>query len=334
MTNNSCDAFVRLFYSQFFAARTLPAELNDLVDIKQEPNKPLKNYVQWFLQEVAPSKTVSDDGKLMVIMARIKVKGLLWTVLRRKTIYSTREFLDRADEFIKLEEAIQIFDQADQAGTSAAPAKNSGANFNQNLTTNESRTEVFQATQAEVPYRKPAPIGKDISKRDTNEFYRFHNDYVHDTNECNQLKDKIEFLIHQNHQAMRRYIHHPVDQQSTATGTLDALAQPLLPALVAGQLDMVCGGPHLAGDSRKALERYTQTLRHEPGEDVLAIKERTPKMPCYECKPITFTEEDANHVRFLHNDPLVIKAQIANIIVARTTVDHDCSVNILFKTTL
>ncbi|XP_062118922.1 uncharacterized protein LOC133832620 [Humulus lupulus] len=106
-TITSWDTFVRLFYSQLFAARIPPVELNGLVDIKQVPNEPLKDYVQRFMQEAAQSKTVSDEGKLMAITAEIQIKGPLWTNLRRKTVYSTREFLDRADEFIKPEEANQ-----------------------------------------------------------------------------------------------------------------------------------------------------------------------------------------------------------------------------------
>ena len=52
-TITSWDTFVRLFYSQFFVDRIPPSELNDLVDIKQGLNEPLKDYVQRFMQEVA-----------------------------------------------------------------------------------------------------------------------------------------------------------------------------------------------------------------------------------------------------------------------------------------
>ncbi|XP_062104212.1 uncharacterized protein LOC133815381 [Humulus lupulus] len=194
--------------------------------------------------------------------------------------------------------------------------------------------EFFQATQAEVPYRKPNLIRKDISKRDTNKFYCFHYDYGHRINGCNQLKDEIKFLICQNPQAMRMYSWRHSKKNQVDAPNMDALAQPLQPAPVAGRLDMICGGPHLAGESRKALESYAQTIFHEPGDEVLVIEERTPKTPRYECKSITFTENDAMHVKFLHNDPLVIEAQIANMIVVRTMIDHGSSVNILFKTTI
>ena len=32
-----------------------------------------------------------------------------------------------------------------------------------------------------------------MRKRDMNKYCCFHEDYGHDTNECNQLKDEIEF---------------------------------------------------------------------------------------------------------------------------------------------
>ena len=80
----------------------------------------------------------------------------------------------------------------------------------------ESRAEVYQATSSSVPYKRPAPIRKDISKRDTTKFYHFHNDYGHDTNECNQLKDEIEFLIRQGH--LRRYVRAAGGSQQEAQG--------------------------------------------------------------------------------------------------------------------
>ncbi|XP_062080496.1 uncharacterized protein LOC133785261 [Humulus lupulus] len=127
-TITSWDTMVRFFYSQLFAARIPSTELNDLVDIKQGPDEPLKDYVQKFVQAATRSKTVNDDGKVMTIMDGIQVKGPLGNDLRRKTICSTREFLDRTNKFIKLEEAIRRADQVNHASTSIAiPAKNNGS---------------------------------------------------------------------------------------------------------------------------------------------------------------------------------------------------------------
>ncbi|XP_060973885.1 uncharacterized protein LOC133039098 [Cannabis sativa] len=176
---------------------------------------------------------------------------------------------------------------------------------------------------------------KDISKRDMNKFCRFHNDYGHDTDECNNLKEEIEFLIRQNNPNLKRYVRRDNDrpqrqQQQQAVGD----DQQLLPPPVAGRLDIISGGPHLAGNSGKSREKYARSLRHELGNDVLAVQERAPKQPRYEHELITFSEEDTKHVRYPHNDPLVVEVQIANMIVARTMIDNGSSANILFKSSL
>ncbi|XP_060972286.1 uncharacterized protein LOC133038215 [Cannabis sativa] len=101
----SWDEFEGLFYTQFSSARQMPAELDDLVTIKQKPDEPLKDYIQRFMQEATKVKNLSDDGKQAAITGGILVGCRLWKDTRRKPTHTMKDFLDRADEFIKLEEA-------------------------------------------------------------------------------------------------------------------------------------------------------------------------------------------------------------------------------------
>ena len=51
------------------------------------------------------AKTVGDEGKMMAITAGVKHKTGLWKSLRKNGVRTMKEFLDRADQYIKLETA-------------------------------------------------------------------------------------------------------------------------------------------------------------------------------------------------------------------------------------
>ncbi|XP_060961935.1 uncharacterized protein LOC115722696 [Cannabis sativa] len=108
---------------------------------------------------------------------------------------------------------------------------------------------VYMATQSPAPYKKPAPMKKDVSKRYMTNFCRFHGDYGHDTNECKNLKREIKFLIRKNNPHVQKYIN--VDQNQRGDNNQDLLQPP-----VDGHLQVIIGGPHIVGDSGKARERY------------------------------------------------------------------------------
>ena len=146
-----------------------------------------------------------------------------------------QEFLDRADKYMKLDDAIMKEEKGINHPTTVKADKNSakpqggnGGNGKKRNTSGAeqggekkaksapadkhpklqpyqprftnytilttSRAEIYLATYQEEPYRKPPPLRSE-GKKDKNKFCRFHNDYGHDTNECKQLKDEIEFLL-------------------------------------------------------------------------------------------------------------------------------------------
>ena len=96
---------------------------------------------------------------------------------------------------------------------------------------------------------------------------------------------------------------------------------------------MISGGPHLAGTSRGAQKRYVNELKAHNGEEFIP-EQRLPKQQRLEKQPIIFTEDDAGHVQFPHNDPLVVAVQLANRRVRRVLIDNGSSVNLLFRSTL
>ena len=66
----------------------------------------------------------------------------------------------------------------------------------------------------------------------------------------------------------------------------------------------------------------------------MAVDSHVSKKPRLEEECIIFTEQDAQHVHFLHSDPLVVEMQTANMIVKRVLVHTGSSMNILYKSSL
>ena len=122
--------------------------------------------------------------------------------------------------------------------------------FTNYTTLSANRAEIYLASHQEVPYRKPSPIRKEMSKRDLNKFCRFHGDYGHDTNECNHLKDEIEFLLRSGKLKKYRAEKTQGEGSNNNPGFKRQRYPPLQPEPVDFTLDTICGGPHLAGNSQ------------------------------------------------------------------------------------
>ncbi|RRT31257.1 hypothetical protein B296_00049414 [Ensete ventricosum] len=69
---------------------------------------------------------------------------------------------------------------------------------------NSTRTEVFLQIRDKGLLRTLNPIRMKVGGRDKRRYYRFHRDYGHDIEECNDLRNQIEDLICQGH--LHRFI--------------------------------------------------------------------------------------------------------------------------------
>ncbi|XP_062100469.1 uncharacterized protein LOC133806375 [Humulus lupulus] len=121
----SWEMFVKEFYRQFYVGRVHSTEANQLVKIRQKEGETLKGYVQRFMRAAARDKRVGDEGKMMALTIGVRCHSSLWNSLRMNGVKSTQEFLDRADTYIKLEEAIanEGKSPADDQGQKEDPSK-------------------------------------------------------------------------------------------------------------------------------------------------------------------------------------------------------------------
>ena len=89
---------------------------------------------------------------------------------------------------------------------------------------------------------------------------------------------------------------------------------------------MISGGFAGGGESSAARKAYLRSIR--PGEvmEVQAVSKQ-PRLDT----PITFSDSDLEGCQYPHDDPLVIRAVVANKTVHRVLIDNGSSVDIIFS---
>ncbi|RWV83798.1 hypothetical protein GW17_00054548 [Ensete ventricosum] len=105
--------------------------------------------------------------------------------------------------------------------------------------------------------KAPNPIRTRFKEDDHGHYCRFHRDYGHDTKECYDLKNQIEYLIHRGH--LDRYMRKPREPSLCPKGPMER------------QIDMIVGGPAVGGDSSSARKAYARLevqkrprVQHDP----------------------------------------------------------------------
>ena len=172
----------------------------------------------------------------------------------------------------------------------------------------------------------------DPTTRDNTKYCEFHKDYGHRTNNCIQLKREIEYLIQRGY--LRRFISPGNQAQSQAQNqtqnqtptqqppprqTTTQHQQPL------GDIHVISGGFAGGGESSSARKAHLRSIRSPGMEEVQAVSKQ-PRLD----NTITFSDSDLEGCQHPHDDPLVVRAIVANTTVHRVLIDNGSSVDIIF----
>ena len=170
----------------------------------------------------------------------------------------------------------------------------------------------------------------DPTTRDNSKYYEFHRDYGHRTDDCIQLKREIEYLIRCGY--LRRFIspeNQPLNQaQNQALAqqppppprqTTTQHQQPL------GEIQVISGGFAGGGESSSARKAHLHSIRSAEIGEIQAVS----KLPRLDSS-ITFSDSNLEGCQHPHDDPLVVRAIMANKIVHRVLVDNGSSADIIF----
>ncbi|XP_074346876.1 uncharacterized protein LOC141685686 [Apium graveolens] len=173
----------------------------------------------------------------------------------------------------------------------------------------------------------PKPLRGDPEKRDKSRYCRLHKDVGHDTDDCRQLKDEIEYLIRRG--KFGRFTNgeeaggqkRDNDRRDDDRRGNDRYRNPQARGSV---INMISAGPTIAGTTRNSRKAYAR--------EMMSIVEEPSKSSKSEMM-LEFGDPDLEVLEFPQDNPLVITPIIGNCPVMRVLVDNGASVDILFHDT-
>ena len=189
-------------------------------------------------------------------------------------------------------------------------------------------SQVLHEVRNEQFLRWTAQMKSDPATRDNTKYYEFHRDYGHRTDNCIQLRREIEYLIQRGY--LRRFIS-PGNQAQSQTQNQAPTPQPPPRQTTTqqqrplGEIHVISGGFAGEGESSSARKAHLRSIRSADMGEIQAVS----KVPRVDTT-ITFSDLDLEGCQHPHDDPLVIRAIVANTTVHRVLVDNGSSADIIF----
>ena len=160
----------------------------------------------------------------------------------------------------------------------------------------------------------------DPTKRDNTRYCEFHRDHGHRTKDCIQLRKEREYLIRRGY--LRRYIASEGQDQAQPPPPRQSATQHQQPL---GEIHVISGGFVGGGEYSSPKKAHLCNIRSGEVIEVQVVS----KLPRLDTA-ITFLDSDLEGCQHPHDDPLVIKAVVANKTTHRVLVDNGSSANIIF----
>ena len=182
-------------------------------------------------------------------------------------------------------------------------------------------SQVLREVQHEKFLRWSSQMRSDPTKRNNTRYCEFHRDHGHRTDDCIQLRKEIEYLIRQGY--LRRYIaSEGQDQAQPPPPWQPTPAQQQQPL---GEIHVISGGFAEGGESSSTKKAHLRSIR---SGEVLEVQVES-KLPRLDTA-ITFSDSDLEGCQHPHDDPLVIRAVVANKTIHQVLVDNGSSADIIF----
>ena len=185
-------------------------------------------------------------------------------------------------------------------------------------------SQVLHEVRNEQFLRWPTQMKSDPTTRDNTKYCEFHRDYGHRTDNCIQLKREIEYLIRRGY--LRRFIS-PESQAQNQTPTQQPPPRQTKTQhqQSLGEIHVISRGFAGGGESSSARKAHLRSIRSARIGEIQTVS----KLPRLDTS-ITFSDSNLEGCQHPHDDPLVVRAVMANKTVHRVLVDNGSSADIIF----
>ncbi|XP_074346372.1 uncharacterized protein LOC141685150 [Apium graveolens] len=206
------------FIKQFISGRVHEKSSASLMGIVQGAKRSLREYLNRFTKEDLKVPDLDDKVAMIALQQGTRDEFFKMSLAKRPP-ESMLQLQVRAGKYIKVEESMKkivvsnepngnkkrktdqeydVMDKYPQIGKksdSSSSKKNQQPRFAEYARLNAPRSQILMEIEKDKDFKWPKPLRGDPEKRNKSRYCRYHKDVGHDTNDCRQIRDEIEYLI-------------------------------------------------------------------------------------------------------------------------------------------
>ncbi|XP_056854581.1 uncharacterized protein LOC130504029 [Raphanus sativus] len=346
------------FVEQFTSSRNLEKNSENLYEVLQHRNEPLRTYLARFNQEKVAIPECNADTAISAFKRGLLPEGDLYKEMIKYKCRTMEDVLSRAWAQVRWEEDVASrvkagpkYDQKFSKSTrndrdesthpkSARETSNPSRGRYQHrpLPRSEGMMVSKWPDISHLAISKPELIGvlrqmgtqvkwppkmkAAKANRNPKRWCEFHIDHGHTTEDCIALK--MEVAEHLKKGYLSEFLSDKAKNLLNKEGPgLPIEAAPALPPQQDWVIHVILGGSEVSRISSAAAKRSTRNARN--GQEAMG-----PKRLLLGTDEISFTASEQEKVLAPHHDALVISLTIANCLVKRILVENGSSSNIIF----
>ncbi|XP_010253826.1 PREDICTED: uncharacterized protein LOC104594970 [Nelumbo nucifera] len=214
---SSWEQLTIMFLARFISSRRCQKRVVSLMSLKQESGESLQSYIDRFKKEELEVRDLNPIVSVHVAINGLRPSSALKCSVAKTPPKTKLEFFKKAQKYIAAEEASARDNQEGAAECHDGPLKkkrksgdqcppdNNGGKDNKKPTTlayrdymslNSTRTQILMQTREEKFMKWPMKLKRNPKRGNPTNYCKYHHGTGHNTDDCYDLKNEIESLIH------------------------------------------------------------------------------------------------------------------------------------------